>query len=263
MSGGGGELLTDGLRRVDGRLPADIRPLSARLAVYAHADGSAFVQMGGTRVLCAVYGPHECRHRSRQLDDRAHINCQYSMATFSTQMRKDRPRGDRKSIEFRAHLQKTFESVILTDQYPRSQIDIFCEIIEGDGGHLAACINAGALALATAGIALKDLVSACACALVPRPAGGASDGGGAQTVCLADVCHSEEGAGSGQALLTMACLPRTRQIVLAELEHRVHVDQLSSLLDDTQRVCCTQVHQCLVDALAAHVRQQRARTKAV
>jgi ribonuclease PH len=68
---------------------------------------------------------------------------------------------------------------------------------QGDGGHLAACINAGALALATAGIALKDLVSACACALVPRPAGGVSDNGGAQTVCLADVCYSEEGAGSG------------------------------------------------------------------
>jgi hypothetical protein len=61
----------------------------------------------------------------------------------------------------------------------------------------------------------------------------------------------------------MACLPRTRQIVLAELEHRVHVDQLASLLDETQRVCCKQVHRCLADALAAHVRQQRDRFKAV
>jgi ribonuclease PH len=84
----GGDLLTDSLCRADGRLPGDIRPLSVRLGVYAHADGSAIVQMGGTRVLCAVYGPHECRHRSRQLNDRAYINCQYSMAAFSTQMRK-------------------------------------------------------------------------------------------------------------------------------------------------------------------------------
>lgn len=40
------------------------------------------------QVLCAVYGPHEARQRSRVLDDRCIINCQYSMATFSTNERK-------------------------------------------------------------------------------------------------------------------------------------------------------------------------------
>ncbi len=77
------------------------------------------------------------------------------MATFSTSERKLRPRGDRKSYEFTQHLQKTFEAAILIDSYPNSQIDIFCEILQADGGNLAACINAATLALVDAGVALK------------------------------------------------------------------------------------------------------------
>lgn len=137
-------------RRTDGRSPAELRAFMCRLGVQPHADGSAYVAMGNTRVLCAVYGPHECKHRSRILEERAIVNCQYSMATFSTTERKvsrhshtsqllslidnilmqSRPRGDRKSQEFRSHLQKTFETALLTEHYPRSQIDIFCEILQ-------------------------------------------------------------------------------------------------------------------------------------
>ena len=51
------------------------------------------------------------------------------MATFSTGERKRRPRGDRKSVEVTQHLKQTFEAAILTQLYPRSQIDIFVEVI--------------------------------------------------------------------------------------------------------------------------------------
>lgn len=66
--------------------------------------------------------------KSKALHDQALINCQYSMAVFSTGERKRRPRGDRKSIEMTLHLKQTFEAAILTHLYPRSQIDIFIEV---------------------------------------------------------------------------------------------------------------------------------------
>jgi hypothetical protein len=47
------------------------------------------------------------------------VNCQYSAAVFSTNERKRRPRGDRKSLEMTIHLKQTFEAVIKTDLYPR------------------------------------------------------------------------------------------------------------------------------------------------
>ena len=66
--------------------------------------------------------------RNRTLHDRAVINCQYSMATFSTAERKRRPHGDRKSTEMSLHLKQTFEAAVMTQLYPRSQIDIYVKV---------------------------------------------------------------------------------------------------------------------------------------
>ena len=54
--------------------------------------------------------------------------CQYSAATFSGTEIKNRPHGDRKSTEMTMHLKQTFEAVILTEKYPKSQIDIYVEV---------------------------------------------------------------------------------------------------------------------------------------
>jgi len=70
-----------------------------------------------------VHGP---RHIA--LQNQVLINCQFSMAVFSTTTRKDRPRGDKVSLELTRHLEKTFRSAILTSLYPRSQIDIYVEV---------------------------------------------------------------------------------------------------------------------------------------
>ena len=66
--------------------------------------------------------------KSKASHEKVYLNCQYSMATFSTGDRKRRPRGDRKSIEMTMHLKQTFEAAIMTHLYPRSQIDIYVEV---------------------------------------------------------------------------------------------------------------------------------------
>uniref|UniRef100_A0A8C6ZBR7 Exoribonuclease phosphorolytic domain-containing protein n=1 Tax=Nothoprocta perdicaria TaxID=30464 RepID=A0A8C6ZBR7_NOTPE len=53
------ELLSDEGYRADGRRPAELRKVRARLGVFAQADGSAYIEQGNTKVLAAVYGPHE------------------------------------------------------------------------------------------------------------------------------------------------------------------------------------------------------------
>lgn len=76
-----------------------------------------------------IFCPLQMRgSRSRTLHDRAVINCQYSMATFSTAERKRRPHGDRKSTEMSLHLKQTFEAAVMTQLYPRSQIDIYVKV---------------------------------------------------------------------------------------------------------------------------------------
>lgn len=79
---------------------------------------------------CTVYGPHECRYRSRINEEACILNTQFSMCTFSLPDRRNRPRGDRRSNSYSRLIQRAFESVIFLELYPRSQIDIFCEILE-------------------------------------------------------------------------------------------------------------------------------------
>lgn len=52
------------------------------------------------------------------------------MATFSTGERKNRPRGDRKSQEMTIHLQQALGAAIKTELYPKSQVDIFIEVLQ-------------------------------------------------------------------------------------------------------------------------------------
>ena len=53
------ELLSDQGFRVDGRRADELRRLQCQLGVFSQADGSAYLEQGNTKVLAAVYGPHE------------------------------------------------------------------------------------------------------------------------------------------------------------------------------------------------------------
>ena len=88
----------------------------------APQDGSAYLEQGNTKVLAAVYGPHEVRARGAARNaDNVIVNCQYSMAVFSTGERKRRPRGDRKSQEMSMHLRQTFEVGLAFGDKPKKK----------------------------------------------------------------------------------------------------------------------------------------------
>jgi len=234
----GFELLSDQGLRLDGRKAGELRRLQCRMGVYGQADGSAYLEQGNTKVLAAVYGPHDMRDsRLRPLHDRVVVNCQYSMAVFSTGERKRRPRGDRKSQEMSQHLKQTFEATIKTELYPRSQIDIFVEVLQADGGNYCACVNAATLALIDAGIPLVDYVSACTASLV------------ADTP-LVDVSSLE--ATTGGPELTVAAHPKSGQIVLLEMSHRFHMDHLDKVVE-VALGGCRDIHNILDTVVRRHV----------
>ena len=58
-------------------------------------------------------------------------------------------------------MKQTFETVVHTHLYQRSEIDVHVQVIQADGGEMSAAINAATLALVDAGIAMQDLVVAC------------------------------------------------------------------------------------------------------
>ncbi|CAM0908770.1 unnamed protein product [Alopecurus aequalis] len=121
--------------RVDGRRPNEMRQLKGEVVVVAKADGSALFEMGNTRVIAAVYGPREVQNRSQQVNSKeAFVRCEYRMAEFSTGDRRRKPKGDRRSTEISLVIRQTMEASILAHLMPHSQIDIFVQVLQADGG---------------------------------------------------------------------------------------------------------------------------------
>src|SRR5256886_17670743 len=95
------------------------------------------------------------------MPERAVIRCRYHMAPFSVDERKS-PAPSRREMELSKVIRESLEPVALTDLYPRTTIDVFIEVRQSDGGSRCAGITAASLALADAGIPMKELVAPCA-----------------------------------------------------------------------------------------------------
>ncbi|WP_440060199.1 exosome complex exonuclease Rrp41 [Thermogladius sp. 4427co] len=155
------KLITNEGVRIDGRKPDELRPVRMEVGVLKNANGSALVEYGKTKVIAAVYGPREALPKAVQLPDRAVLRVRYHMAPFSTEEHKS-PAPSRREIELSKVIREALESVIFVDQFPRASIDVFIEVLQADGGTRTAGLTAASLALADAGIPMRDLVAGVA-----------------------------------------------------------------------------------------------------
>src|SRR3989344_6936807 len=146
------------LKRADGRKADELRPLTIKAGILEKAQGSALVKMGRTHAIAAVYGPRELYPKFLQKPDKAVLRCKYNMAPFSTEQRV-RPGHSRRSIEISKVIGEALEAAVYLNEFPKSVIDVYIEIIQADAGTRTAAINAAAVALADAGIPMKDLIS--------------------------------------------------------------------------------------------------------
>ena len=188
--------------RLDGRKPEELRPIKIEVGILSNADGSAYVQQGKNKILAAVYGPREMHPKHLALPDRTVLRCRYHMAPFSVQERKS-PAPSRRDIELSKVIREALEPAIFLEYYPRTGIDVFIEILQADGGTRGASIIAASLALADAGIPMRDLVVACSAGKV--------DG----TVVL-DLMDTEDK--KGNADVPVALMPNLNSITLLQMD---------------------------------------------
>lgn len=210
----GMKLIESGLRH-DGRKLDELRPISMSVGVLKNANGSALVEYGRTKVIAAVYGPREPQTRYMLLPNRAVIRCRYHMASFSTHDRKS-PTLSRREIELSKVVREALEPVVLSELYPRTSIDIFIEVINADGGTRTASVTAASLALADAGIPMKDLVAGVAVGKV--------DG-----FLVLDVDELEDMY--GEADMPVAMAPSLRQITLLQLNGVLTPDEFTQAFE--------------------------------
>jgi exosome complex component RRP41 len=147
-------------KRLDGRDLEEFRPITVDVGVLKRAEGSAVFKFGDTYALSAVYGPKTMHPKHLQDPQRAVLKCIYSMAPFSTKERV-RPGKSRRSTEISKVLNEALSNVIFFEDYPKTGIDVFVEILQADASTRCAGLNAASLALADAGIPMRDLISTC------------------------------------------------------------------------------------------------------
>ena len=207
-------IMEDG-RRIDGRKPNELRPIRMQVGVLYNANGSALVEYGNTKVLAAVYGPREPQQRHMALPYRAVIRCRYHMAPFSTHERKS-PAPSRREIELSKVIREALEPIVMTEMFPRTSIDIFIEVLNADGGTRTASVTAASLALADAGIPMRDLVAGVAVGKV--------DG-----VLVLDINEAEDMY--GEADMPVAAAPSLGLITLLQLNGVLTPDEFKRALD--------------------------------
>ncbi len=225
------KFIIDG-KRLDGRKPDELRKIKMEVGVLDRADGSAYVEWGENKAIATCLGPREVHPRHLERSDRAILRCTYNMAPFSVSDRK-RPGPDRRSVEISKVTRWALEPAVLLNLYPRTSIDVFIEVLQAQAGTRCVGITAASLALADAGIPMRDIVPACAAGKI----------GGEIVVDLSDVEDNY-----GDADLPIATMPTKGKITLMQMDGNLTQEEFEKAFDLAKKGC-EKVHQMQIDAL--------------
>jgi exosome complex component RRP41 len=195
-------LIKDG-KRLDGRAFNELRPIKIEAGVIKNAEGSAYLEWGNNKVIAAVYGPWEAQPKHSQDPERAVIKCRYSMAPFSSLEEHGRSGPNRRAIEISKVTKEVFEKVVMIDKFPGTEINLYIEVIQSDGGTRAAGITAAAVALASSGIPMTDIPYAVSA-------------GKAGSEVLLDLNKIEDNYSDSD--MPMAIAPRNGEVLLLQMD---------------------------------------------
>lgn len=190
-------------KRLDGRKTDELRPIKIKAGVIPRADGSAYLEWGQNKVFAAVYGPRECLPKHTASPYKAVIKFEYRMATFSVPDRKN-PKPGRREVEISKVCGEALERAIFVERFPNTAIDITVEIVDSNAGSRIAALTAASVALADAGIPMRDMVT------------GTSVGKAGGKIIL-DLDKNEEDAPDAVDI-PVAMLPNSKDIVLLQLD---------------------------------------------
>ncbi|HEW93706.1 MAG TPA: exosome complex exonuclease Rrp41 [Thermoprotei archaeon] len=207
--------MSEEFRRVDGRKPDEMRSYKIKAHVLKNADGSAEIRLGKNWIVAAVYGPKEHFPKFEVLHDRAILNCRYHMTPYSTSERKS-PKPSRREIELSKVIRSALEQAVILEEYPEMSIDVFIEVLQADGSTRVASITAAAVALADAGIPMKDLVVGCSAGKINGR-------------IIVDVGEYEDK--EGEADLPIAIMPNLRRVVLLQMDGKLTHEEFKKAFD--------------------------------
>lgn len=226
-------------KRLDGRLPDELRAIKIETGVLNEADGSAYVEWGNNKVIVGVFGPRECIPKHDANPYKALVKCRYTMAPFASKDEHGRSGPNRRSIEISKVIREVFENIIVSELYPMTQIDIFMDVLQAEGGTRVAAITAAAAALADAGIPMLDMV--CGVAI-----------GKANGEIVVDLGKEEDNFGESDVPIVIS--HKNKEILLLQMDGLLTKEELSIGIDKAIEAC-EKVHALQASAIMKRYEQ--------
>jgi ribonuclease PH len=145
--------------RPDGRANDQLRPVTITRNWQAYAEGSALVEFGATRVLCAA-SVQQGVPRWRKGSGLGWVTAEYAMLPRATLTRSDRE-SVRGKIGGRTHeisrlIGRSLRAAIDLSALGENSIAIDCDVLQADGGTRTAAITGAYVALADAVAWLRE-----------------------------------------------------------------------------------------------------------
>ena len=212
-------------QRPEGRKFDETRKVEAKVGIIPRADGSAMFRIGNTIAYAAVYGPRNLHPRFLQDPSKGILRCNYNMMPFSSFGERVRPGGSRRSKEISLVTQKALLPVLDLNEYPNSVVDVFIEFPQTEAGSRCAGISAAAMALADAGLSMKDLVSAVSVGRVDDK-------------LVVDLDYNEESYEDGPvADIPVAMMPNHDKITLLQMDGLISKEELKKVIEMAKKAC--------------------------
>ena len=141
------------------------------------------------------------------------------MMPFSGSGERIRPGQNRRAKEISMVTQKSILPVLDLTPFPNSVVDVFIELPQTDAGSRCAGICAASMALADAGLKMKDLV--CSVSV-----------GKVDDMVLVDLDYKEEAYEDGPvADVPLAILPTTGDVTLLQMDGDITKEELKKAID--------------------------------
>ena len=179
--------------RIDQRQPDEMRPVRIEVNYLNTAEGSALIEVGNTRVLCAAT-VEETVPAFLRGGGQGWVTAEYSMLPRATSTRtpreivRGRPSG--RTMEIQRLIGRSLRAVVDMKALGERSVVVDCDVLQADGGTRTASITGAFVALSIAVHKLLKLGSIETNPLLDHVA--ATSVGIASGIPLLDLCYEED-----------------------------------------------------------------------
>jgi ribonuclease PH len=139
--------------RNDNRADDELRPLVMQLNPNPYAEGSVWIEMGGTKVICTATVEDKVPPFMKG-QGRGWVTAEYAMLPRATQVRNQREAARGKlsgrTMEIQRLIGRALRSVVDLEALGERTITLDCDVIQADGGTRTTSITGAFVALALA-----------------------------------------------------------------------------------------------------------------